>query len=337
MAGRRGARLFREAIDAHPTPTLLLSRRGTLLHLNAAAEELLSLSAGRWAMKPAAELPRVGPALAALAERARRERVETLGEIDLGPPKGRVGATVAPLPRGGALVVRLREQQGRIDLETLAAGLAHEIRNPLAGLKGAAELMRDELPADAPLRAYTELIAREAARVDGLVRSLLDLTRPPALTLLPANLHALCDDVLLLSRAFVPAGVEVVRRYDPSLPEVELDRDAVAQVLLNLVKNAAEAMAGRQGRIVVETGVAPGMRVRVRDSVRQVVRVAVLDEGPGLPEGVELFTPFATDKPKGTGLGLVLSRRIAEAHGGRLELRDRRDGGGAEAELLLPL
>jgi two-component system nitrogen regulation sensor histidine kinase GlnL len=234
-------------------------------------------------------------------------------------------------------VVRLRAAEGRIDLEALAAGLAHEIKNPLAGLKGAAELMGDELTPESPLRTYTDLIAREASRVDGLVRSLLDLTRPLQLELRAENVHAVSDDVLLLARAYVPAGVQVVRRYDPSLPEPEIDRDAVAQVLLNLVKNAAEAMAGRGGSIVVETGIVQGMKARVRGRLRGVVRVAVLDEGPGLPEGVELFTPFATTKPRGTGLGLVLSRRIAEAHGGRLELRNRRDGSGAEAELVLPI
>ena len=274
-----------------------------------------------------------------LAARALAERVRTDGEVDLGPPHGRVGATAQPVLRPGgvrALVIRLREPQGAIDLAALAAGLAHEIRNPLAGLKGAAELMGQELPPDAPLRAYTDLIAREAARVDGLVRALLDLTRPPALTLARTNVHALCDDALLLARAFLPPGVEAIRRYDPSLPEIEVDRDAIAQVLLNLVKNAAEAMAGRTGTIAIETGVAAGMRVRVGDRLRQLARIAVLDEGPGLPEGVQLFTPFATSKPKGTGLGLVLSRRIAEAHGGRLEVRDRR-GGGVEAALLLPL
>ena len=336
----RGGRIYREALDAHPAATLLVSRAGTILHLNATAEELLALSSSRFGLRPIAELPRFGGALAALVERAITERVTTQGEIDLGPPKGAVGATVVPLlrPRGvrGA-VVRLRAAEGRIDLEALAAGLAHEIKNPLAGLKGAAELMGDELPSGSPLKAYTDLIAREASRVDGLVRSLLDLTRPLQLELRAENVHAVCDDVLLLARPILPPGVLVVRRFDPSLPDLEIDRDAVAQVLLNLVKNAAEAMAGREGTLVLETGVVPGMRARVRGRVRQLVRVAVIDEGPGLPEGMDLFTPFATTKPKGTGLGLVLSRRIAEAHGGRLELRNRRDGRGAEAELLLPL
>ncbi len=311
-----------------------------MLHVNAAAEELLGLSGSRFGLRPVAELPRSGVAVAELVGRAVAERVSTQGEIDLGPPKGKVVATAAPLlKRSGvrAVVVRLREAQGRIDLEALAAGLAHEIKNPLAGLKGAAELMGDELAAGSPLRVYTELIAREAKRVDGLVQSLLDLTRPLPLELRPENVHAVIDDVLLLAKGLLPRGVAFERRFDPSLPEVELDRDSVQQVLLNLVKNAAEAMAGRQGAVVIETGIAPGMRVRVRARTRQLLRIAVIDQGPGLPEGVELFTPFATDKPRGTGLGLVISRRIAEAHGGRLELRDRRDGGGAEAELLLPL
>lgn len=339
-ARRRGRRIFREALAAHPAPTLIVSRAGTLLWLNPAAEELLGVSAARAGMKPLADLPRAGASLHELVARTLAERIDTWGEIDVGPPRGKLQATAVPIlgPKSlRGVVVRLREPVGRVDLEALAAGLAHEIKNPLAGLKGAAELMGDELPEGSPLRAYTELISREASRVDGLVRSLLDLTRPLAVQLAPENLHAICDDVLLLARPLLPPGVGIERRYDPSLPEIEVDREQLVQVLLNLVKNAAEAMAGRKGTIALETGVVPGMRVRVRGRTRPLLRVAVIDEGTGLPEGIELFTPFATTRPRGTGLGLVISRRIVEAHGGRLELRNRRDGAGAEAEVLLPM
>lgn len=338
--GRRGAgRLFREAFDTHPTPSLLVSRRGALLAANAAAEELLGLSADRWLLRPVEELPRVGRQLATLVARAVADRGSAMATVDPGPGSDPVQAMAAPLLAPGsvrAVILRLRELPSPLDLEALAAGLAHEIKNPLAGLKGAAELLAGELAEDSPLQAYTRLIAREAARVDGLVRSLLDLTRPLVLHQAPANLHEICDDVLLLARSQLPPGVVFERRYDPSLPEISVDRDAIVQVLLNLVRNAAEAMEGRRGTIVLETGIAPGMRVRIGETVRRLARVAVIDQGPGLPEGIQLFTPFATTRPKGTGLGLVVSRRIAEAHGGRLELRNRREEEGAEAELLLP-
>jgi two-component system nitrogen regulation sensor histidine kinase GlnL len=313
---------------------IVVSRALRVLVVNAAAEELLGISAARAAGRPLAELPRAGPGLAALAVRCRDTRGVARADVELGPPRGKLPVVASPITAPGSLrgvVLELREDGGGIDLQALAAGLAHEIKNPLAGLKGAADLLAGELPPGSPLASYTELMAREATRVDRLVQSLLDLTRPLSLRAVPENLHRICDDVLLLFR-----GVPVERAYDPSLPEVSVDRERLLQVLLNLVKNAVEAMPS--GAVVrLETGVAPGKRVRVGDRLRPLARIAVLDQGPGLPDGVELFTPFTSTKPTGTGLGLVVSRQIVEAHGGRLELRDRRDRRGVEAEILLPM
>jgi len=311
------------------------------------------------------DLPWAGPALQLLCDEAIREGTEAHGDVDLGPVGGRAAATAAPIlaeegPIGA--VIRLGPEEQAIDLEALAAGLAHEIKNPLAGLKGAAELMEDELDPASPLRLYTGMIVRESLRVNGLVQALLDLTRPPTLEHRPENLHSICEEVLALASVALPEGLRFERRYDPSLPEVEVDRAALAQVLLNLIQNAVQAMEGREGPIELETAVASGQRLRVRDlppapgdegqavdPAREressasprgkgvpLLRLAVRDRGPGLPPGVDLFTPFVTTRRGGTGLGLVVARRIVEAHGGRLQLRDRA-GGGAEAQVLLPL
>jgi two-component system nitrogen regulation sensor histidine kinase GlnL len=240
---------------------------------------------------------------------------------------------------GTVLVLRVQRSAERsLDFEALAAGLAHEIKNPLAGLQGSAELLARE--AEGPAREYAAVIAREAKRVDGLVRELLDLSRPAALQSAPVSIYDVAQDVLVLAKG-VPGGdrVAFVRRYDPSLPPVRGDQEKLTQVILNLVRNALDAVADvRDPTVVLETGVAP-LRIRSASGrTRPLARISVQDNGPGIPEPMlhRLFTPFATSKPHGTGLGLAISRRIVEAHGGRIAVKNRA-GGGAEATVYVPL
>jgi two-component system nitrogen regulation sensor histidine kinase GlnL len=255
-----------------------------------------------------------------------------------------VAAEASPLLDGSAcvgavLLLRLpRSRDHVLDFEALAAGLAHEIKNPLAGLQGSAELLARE--ATGGSREYAMVIAREAKRVDGLVRELLDLARPAALQLAAVNLHGVVQDVLLLARGLPGAGrISFSQRFDPSLPPVHGDREKLTQVLLNLVRNAMDAVAHvARPEVVFETGVAT-VRLRAASGrTRPLARVAVIDNGSGIPESMlhRLFTPFATSKAHGTGLGLAVSRRIVEAHGGRIEVKSRA-AGGAEASLFLPL
>jgi len=220
----------------------------------------------------------------------------------------------------------------------LPAALAHEIKNPLAGLQGSAELLARE--AEGAARDYALVIAREARRVDGLVRELLDLARPASLQSGPVNIHGVLRDVLLIAKG-VPGGDRVLftQHFDPSLPAILGDHEKLTQVVLNVLRNAVEAVRDTPGaEVVMETGVAS---VRLRQKNGRTVplaRIAVLDNGSGISESMlpRLFTPFATSKAQGTGLGLAVSRRIVEAHGGRIEVRNRA-GGGAEAALYLPL
>ncbi len=152
------------------------------------------------------------------------------------------------------------------------------------------------------------------------------------------DLHVLLDEVLLLATAEAP-GITVVRRYDPSLPALPGDRDQLVQVLLNLLNNAVEAMAGDRGTLTVATGLALGLATgSAATGRRTMAQVVVEDEGPGFaPEVLDRpFTPFLTTKASGTGLGLALARRLTEAHGGLLELAQR-PGGGARVRVLLPV
>jgi two-component system nitrogen regulation sensor histidine kinase GlnL len=338
------ASLARAVVDSVDDAVVVAGSDGGVLHLNPAAEELFGRSRERAVGLPLRALPG-GEPLGAVAERARLTQEGQAADFP-SPHDPSVSLAVSATPllegatcAGAVLVLRSpRSAERAVDFEALAAGLAHEIRNPLAGLQGSAELLARE--AEGPAREYAAVIAREARRVDGLVRELLDLARPAPLQATKVSVHDVVGDVLVLARGIPGAErVRFVERYDPSLPPVHGDQEKLTQVVLNLVRNALDAVAGRPSpRITVETGVA-SLRLRSASGrTRPLARVAVIDDGPGIPEAMlpRLFTPFATSKPHGTGLGLAVSRRIVDAHGGRIEVRNR-PGGGVEATVYLPL
>jgi two-component system nitrogen regulation sensor histidine kinase GlnL len=337
------AAIARATVDSLSDAVLVVGADGGVLHLNPAAEELFGRSRERAVDLPVRALPG-GTPLSSVAERARVTQESQ--SIDLPGPgeAGPLAVEATPLVDGAAtvgavLVIRRpRTTEQSLDFEALAAGLAHEIKNPLAGLQGSAELLARE--AEGAAREYAQVIAREAKRVDGLVRELLDLARPAALQTASVDIHEVLGDVLVLARGLPGADrIGFVERYDPSLPAVQGDQEKLTQVVLNLIRNAVEALAETPSATVhLETGVA-GLRLRSASGrTRPLARIAILDNGPGIAEGMvaRLFTPFATSKPHGTGLGLAISRRIVEAHGGRMEVRNR-PAGGAEASLFIPL
>jgi len=338
------AALARGALDSIADPVVLVGADGGIVHLNPAAEELFDRSRERAVGLPVRALPG-GAQLAALAEKVRAAQeatsIELPGPRDASSP---VAAEGSPLFDGAScvgtvLVVRARRPAERsLDFEALAAGLAHEIKNPLAGLQGSAELLARE--ADGVARDYALVIAREAKRVDGLVRELLDLARPATLQSGPVNVHTVLRDVMLLAKG-MPGGDQVAftQHFDPSLPPLLGDEEKLTQVILNVVRNAVEAVRDvPDAEVTFETGVAPLRLRQASGRTRPLARIAVLDNGPGIPESMlpRLFTPFATSKSQGTGLGLAVSRRIVEAHGGRIEVKNRA-GRGAEAVLFVPL
>ena len=181
--------------------------------------------------------------------------------------------------------------------------LAHEVKNPLGGLRGAAQLLAKEL-ADPGLREYTTVIINEADRLVALVDSMAISSGPPRKDLL--NVHEICEHVVKLIRAEAPGGVQVDRDYDPSLPDVMLDRHQIIQALLNVVRNAMQAV-GSHGRITVRTRVRSGMNIgKIRH--RLLTAIEVEDNGPGVPSDLikTLFLPLVTGRANGTGLGLSL-------------------------------
>jgi two-component system nitrogen regulation sensor histidine kinase GlnL len=341
---RLPAALARAALDSLRDAVVIVGADGGVLHLNPAAEELFGRSRERAVDLPVRALPG-GAQLAILADRARvSQEGQTIDFPSPQDPGVPISVEASPILDGPSCVGTVlalhvpRAGERALNFEALAAGLAHEIKNPLAGLQGSAELLARE--AEGSARDYAQVIAREAKRVDGLVRELLDLARPAALQTGPVEIHDVLRDVLVLARGMPGADrVAFVERYDPSLPPISGDDEKLTQVILNLVRNALEAVASvASPQITLETAVAT-LRVRAASGrTKPLVRISVQDSGPGIPDAMlpRLFTPFSTSKPHGTGLGLAISRRIVEAHGGRMEVKNR-SGGGAEANVYLPL
>lgn len=204
----------------------------------------------------------------------------------------------------------------------VAAMLAHEIKNPLSGIRGAAQLLAQT--ADADGAELTDLICAEVDRIRALVDRMEDFTDTRPLARGPENIHAILGHVRRVAEQGFARGLTFQERYDPSLPPVHGNRDALTQVFMNLVKNAAEAIGATGGTITLTTAYRHGLRVAVRGSDRRIsvpLEVCVIDDGPGAPDELSehLFEPFVTSKRTSGGLGLALVAKIVGEHGGIVE------------------
>jgi two-component system nitrogen regulation sensor histidine kinase GlnL len=226
----------------------------------------------------------------------------------------------------------------------LVAGLAHEVKNPLGGIKGAAQLLAKRFADQCEVGEYTGVMIREIDRLSRLVEQLLTLGAPPAPAPQPLNVHKIIHEVLALQASELAAKQIVVRQeIDPSLPDVRGDEAQLTHVFLNLVKNAMEAMS-EHGTLTITTRMETNFHILRRTAgdggagLGKFLRVEMADTGPGFPENdVErVFEPFFSTKPRGSGLGLAICQRIVAAHGGDIRVENRR-GGGAVVTVTLPL
>jgi two-component system nitrogen regulation sensor histidine kinase GlnL len=292
-------------------PVLLIDGVGGIEQANAAAEEYFGASAGVLATRG---LP---APLAALVARPGEVLAHDLG-LEVGDRELRADVTLMPVGRWPGwrvmLIAPRADAQAPVDsaaITTVAAQLAHEIKNPLGGIRGAAQLLGADVGPEG--RELTQLIQTEVDRVTRLVERLERLADERPLAAEPVNLHEVLQHVCRLTRGFAP-GLLVREVYDPSLPDVLGDREALIQLFLNLVKNAAEAI-GIKGEILLTTAYRHGNRIAGR---KLPIVVGVSDNGPGLTQHVSqrLFQPLVTTKPSGGGLGLALVAKIAASHGG---------------------
>ncbi len=242
------------------------------------------------------------------------------------------------------LEFRPHEQRQRVDraerlIESTSAyrelvrQLAHEIGNPLGGIRGAAQLLEAELETPA-LREYTRVIVKEADRLQSLVDRLLAPHRGRPLQV-RVNIHEVCEWVRSVVLAEFPRGLEILRDYDASLPELLADRERLVQALLNLVRNAAQAMQG-QGRIVLRTRIARQQTI-ARRRWKLALDLHVIDDGPGVPPEIadRVFDPLVSGRDGGTGLGLTLAQNLVQQHGGIIEFDSR--PGKTDFRIRLPL
>jgi two-component system sensor histidine kinase HydH len=255
---------------------------------------------------------------------------------------GGVAAQIGVVVENSRVYAQMKERDRLAVLGQMAAGLAHEIRNPLGAIKGAAQLLADPAP-DAALdpasREFLGIILEEVDRLDRVVGSVLDLARPNQGTVVPTDVNAVVRrTVQVLSAEPGSEELKVEVNLDPSLPRVAIDPEQLRQVLMNLLRNASQAMKGR-GKVTISSRVRLGRGTRSGTGVSDepFAELTVADNGPGISESVlkNIFMPFFTTKEKGTGLGLAISQRIVQGAGGRIEVRSF-EGKGSTFAIVLP-
>ncbi|WP_439886573.1 nitrogen regulation protein NR(II) [Pseudomonas sp. MBLB4123] len=333
--------LHRLLLDNLTTATLLLNGELRLEYMNPAAEMLLAVSGQRSHGQFISELfTESAEALSALRQAVEQAHPFNKREAVLTSVTGQtltVDYAVTPILSRGATLLLLevhpRDRMLKITKEEaqlskqettklLVRGLAHEIKNPLGGIRGAAQLLARELPAP-DLKDYTDVIIEEADRLRNLVDRMLGSNKLPSLT--PTNVHEVLERVASLVEAESQGGIILVRDYDPSIPDLLIDREQMIQAVLNIVRNAMQAIATQKhdlglGRITLRTRTLRQFTIG-HTRHRLVARIEIIDNGPGIPQELQetIFYPMVSGRAEGTGLGLAITQNIISQHQGLIE------------------
>jgi two-component system, NtrC family, nitrogen regulation sensor histidine kinase GlnL len=330
-------------LNALSQPILALDAGGHIRDVNNAAEHFFDMGRALLQRSRLDDIMPFGSPVLDLVEEAIAANAPISGyKLDVSTPRTGLGkvvdAFVSPLPESDGGVVLLLQERSiaeKIDRQmihrgaarsvtALGAMLAHEIKNPLSGIRGAAQLLESSVSDDD--RALTQLICEETDRIVKLVDRMESFSDERPVQRESLNIHAVLDHVKRLAMAGFARHIRFREIYDPSLPHVFASRDQLIQVFLNLIKNAAEAIGneGFDGEITLSTAYRPGVRLRTSGSVEPVglpLEICIRDNGPGVPNDIaaNLFDPFVTTKSSGSGLGLALVAKVIGEHGGIIE------------------
>jgi len=329
-------------LDLLSSAVVVLDGRLLIRHLNPAAENLFAVSQRAWLGRPLAQLAGTPAALDNALENALRNNWSYTGHNIAVTREAREGesseplhldCTVTPIDEGGTRLLlefrpidqqlkAIREESEAVQQQAnreLIRNLAHEIKNPLGGIRGSAQLLEREL-GNLALKEYTQVIIKEADRLQDLMQRLLSSHRAmqPALV----NIHELLERVRRLIHAEY-AGVRVRRDYDTSLPEITGDREQLIQAILNVARNAAQAMGGH-GEIIFRTRALRQVTL-AKKRYRLGLELQVIDNGPGIPEAIrdKIFYPLVSGREGGSGLGLTLAQSFVQQHLGSIDVESK--------------
>ncbi len=331
---------------ALPHPLLVIGENLKIEYANSAAEDFFQTSLAMLCRHTLSDVVAFGSPVISLAEQVQRtgstmnEYGVELASFRLDQPK-LVDLYAGPVPEApGRIMIMLQQRSiaqmierqlshrgAARSVSALAAILAHEIKNPLSGIRGAAQLLESDI--DETDRTLTQLICNESDRILKLVDRVEIFGDERPIEREPVNIHNVLDHVKHVAQSGFARDIKIVENYDPSLPAVPGDRDKLVQVFLNLIKNAAEAIGDRgDGQITLSTAFRPGVRLSVqgsRDKVSLPLEISVEDNGSGIAPDLlpHLFDPFVTTKQTGSGLGLALVAKIVNDHGGIIECDSR--------------
>ncbi len=330
-------------LNALPHPVLVVAADGKCHYTNDAAQQFFQSSDAVLTRRPLSEFVPFGSPLLTLIDQVM-ENAASVNEygVDLASPRfGEKSVDIQVTPIGDTeegerqvlVILQERTMAHKMDRQLthrgaarsvvgMAAVLAHEIKNPLSGIRGAAQLL--ELTAEPDERTLTTLICDEVDRIRQLVDRMEIFSDERPVPREAVNIHAVLGYVRQLAEKGFARNLKIAEEYDPSLPPVLGDRNQLVQVFLNLVKNAAEAIGTHDGEIILTTAYRPGVRISVPGTKERVglpLEICVIDNGPGVSEDIKahLFDPFVTTKSSGTGLGLALVAKIVGDHGGIIE------------------